>query len=95
MFFLSEVYSTTTLHTSDLVCLFFFFPGFHGGVQEAVLSARELPRRPVLRGVSVLREGGGGEVLQSPEQDLQGESRVETGGMEGGAGEEKERRMDG
>lgn len=51
-------------------------------MQEAVLSARELPRRTVLRGMSVLREGGGGEVLQSAEQDLQGER------------EEKERRMD-
>lgn len=61
----------------DHCCLFLagpsFFPGFHGGVQEAVLSAGGLPRRPVLHGVSVLREGGGGEVLQSPEQDLQGE----------------------
>lgn len=27
----------------------------------------------MLRRLSVLREGGGGEVLQSPEQDLQGE----------------------
>lgn len=34
--------------------------------------------------MSVLREGGGGEVLQSPEQDLQGETdRGDDGGMDG------------
>lgn len=40
---------------------------------EAVLTPGQLPGRPVLPGVPVLREGGGGEVLQSPKQDLQGE----------------------
>ena len=58
-----------------------FFPGFNGGVQEAVLTAGELPGRPLLSGVFVLCEGGGSEVLQGPEQDLQGEGR-DKGGKE-------------
>lgn len=53
-------------------------PGFNSGVQEAVLTPGELPGQPVLWGVFVLREGGGGEVLQSPQQDIQGE-REDTG----------------
>lgn len=74
VFLLNQLLSQSSRHlilSHHPPCL---LPGLHGGVQEAVLSARELPGPPVLRGVSVLCEGGGGEVLQSPKQDLQGKT---------------------